>query len=282
MSLKKSRGLVARQRPHKRWHDGRRIARWCVDPIRPVTGSLELHSVVPRFDRHSCRCLAFAKLHCLPSRQRVASTSSVNSKWPVWDVRRRDRVGNSVLRIGSHDPVLGAQIAKDVVASSNALVNGGTIALFAVSSAVVTMPARRLTPSKVIIVGAIIAVASSGLLAVSALFQSLIVYTVAQAGSGMAYSLLLLAGLSLITAHAPVTHRGGTLSALFLVAYLAQAVVALALGKVATTAGLPLAVDIGVSVMVTLATVKVLLEIVRAKSMIKKTEHARQRRPRTR
>jgi hypothetical protein len=93
--------------------------------------------------------------------------------------------------------------------------------------------------------------------------HSLVFYTVAQVGSGMAYSLLLLGGLSLINAAAPVTHRGATLSALFLVAYLAQAVVALLLGKIATWSGLSSAVDLGVAMVATLALVTLLLDAVR-------------------
>ncbi|WP_160003369.1 MFS transporter [Rhizobium sp. 18055] len=168
--------------------------------------------------------------------------------------------------LGAMTLSLGAQIARDVVASSNALVNGGTIALFAIASAAATIPARRLSPSPVMLVGAAIAVASSALLTASAYAHSLALYAVAQAGSGMAYSLLLLGGLSLLTARAPVTHRGATLSALFLVAYLAQAVVALLLGKVATSASLAAAVDIGVALVATLAVVTILLDRIRARS----------------
>lgn len=170
--------------------------------------------------------------------------------------------------LGAMTLSLGAQIARDVVASTNALVNGGTIALFAIASAAATIPARKFTPSRVMLVGAAIAVSSSGLLTASAYTHSLALYAVAQAGSGMAYSLLLLGGLSLLTAHAPVTHRGATLSALFLVAYLAQAVVALLLGKVATSGSLALAVDIGVALVATLAVVTILLDLVRSRSII--------------
>ncbi len=165
--------------------------------------------------------------------------------------------------LGAMTLSLGAQVARDVIASQNALVNGGTIALFAISSAVATIPARGVKPSKVMLAGGAIAIVSSGLLALAAVLHSLVFYTVAQIGSGMAYSLLLLGGLSLINAAAPVTHRGATLSALFLVAYLAQAVVALLLGKIATWASLSSAVDLGVATVATLALVTLLLDAVR-------------------
>ena len=165
--------------------------------------------------------------------------------------------------LGAMTLSLGAQVARDVIASQNALVNGGTIALFAISSAIATIPARGAKPSRVMLVGSATAILSSGLLALAAILHSLVFYTVAQIGSGMAYSLLLLGGLSLINAAAPVTHRGATLSALFLVAYLAQAVVALLLGKIATWASLSSAVDLGVATVATLALITLLLDAVR-------------------
>lgn len=138
---------------------------------------------------------------------------------------------------------LGAQVARDVVASSNALVNGGTIAVFVAFSGLAAIVARRFKAGTVIYAGAISAVASSALLAAAASRQSLPLYALEQGGSGIAYSLLLLSGLSLSSAAAPVTHRGATLSALLLVAYLAQALSALTLGRIATAANIAVAVD---------------------------------------
>jgi MFS family permease len=169
--------------------------------------------------------------------------------------------------LGAMTLSLGAQVARDVVASSNALVNGGTIALFAIVSGVAAILARNHSPTRVMVVGAAAAIVSSALLAVASLFHSLALYTVAQAGSGAAYSLLLLSGLSLITTAAPVTHRGATLSALFLVAYLAQATVALSLGRIATVSGLPTTIDIGVALVSALAMIALLLDTVRRKAM---------------
>jgi MFS family permease len=174
--------------------------------------------------------------------------------------------------LGAMTLSLGAQVAREIVASSNALVNGGTIALFAFFSAVAAILARGQSPSRVMFFGAGSAVASSALLAVAASWHSLPFYALAQVGSGMAYSLLLLSGLSLINAAAPVTHRGATLSALFLVAYLAQAVAALSLGKIATNANLAVAVDVGVVVVVALALSSLVLDAVRKAVDMKKAK----------
>ncbi|MFK0332843.1 MFS transporter [Rhizobium sp. NPDC090275] len=176
--------------------------------------------------------------------------------------------------LGAMTLSLGAQIAHDVVASSNALVNGGTIALFATASALATVPARKLAAGRVILAGGVTAIVSSALLALAAIEHSLTIYMLAQLGAGAAYSWLLLGGLSLINAHLPVTHRAATLSALFLVAYLAQAVVALSLGRIATFYGLTTAVDIGVATIAVLALVTLLLDLVRQKTFLKQSRKA--------
>ena len=54
--------------------------------------------------------------------------------------------------------------------------------------------------------------------------------------------------LEVITGAAPAHHRGGVLSALYLLAYLSMGSVALVLGAVATARGLALAVDLGAGV----------------------------------
>ncbi len=176
--------------------------------------------------------------------------------------------------LGAMTLSLGAQIAHDVVASSNALVNGGTIALFATASALATVPARKLAAGRIILAGGVTAIVSSALLALAAIEHSLTIYMLAQLGAGAAYSWLLLGGLSLINAHLPVTHRAATLSALFLVAYLAQAVVALSLGRIATFYGLTTAVDIGVATIAVLALVTLLLDLVRQKTFLKQSRKA--------
>ena len=65
------------------------------------------------------------------------------------------------------------------------------------------------------------------------------------ATAGAGYSLLFLGGLRLSNTSGSSRHRGGMLSALYLVGYLSMAAVALALGAVATSWGLKLAVDLG-------------------------------------
>jgi len=68
--------------------------------------------------------------------------------------------------------------------------------------------------------------------------------------AGGAYSLLFVGGLQVMSEAAPAHHRGGILSALYLLGYLSMGALALLLGAIATTYGLGLAVGLGAAVIV--------------------------------
>lgn len=159
---------------------------------------------------------------------------------------------------------LGAQIAHDVIGSPNAMVNGAVIALFAFVGGAVAIPARGLKSRVTILIGGCSSVAAVGFLALSAQEHSLGLFTTSLVFGGIAYSLLFAGGLGLLNANAPAHHRGGTLSALFLVAYLAQGVAALVLGKIATVYGLEFAIDIGSLIVAALSIAAILLAILYA------------------
>jgi hypothetical protein len=67
--------------------------------------------------------------------------------------------------------------------------------------------------------------------------RDLLIYLLATAAAGGAYSLLFVGGLQVISAAALVHHRGGTLSALYLLGYLSMGALALVLGVIATARG---------------------------------------------
>ena len=140
---------------------------------------------------------------------------------------------------------LGGQVGHDLIHSSNALINGAALSLFAITSGVVGISARGLRPRPAMLLGAIASVASMGLLALSVAWQELSIFVASTAIAGIGYSLLVLGGLALIGGAVPASHRGGVLSALYLFAYLSMGIVALGLGVVATERGLGLAVDLG-------------------------------------
>src|ERR1700736_6574189 len=110
--------------------------------------------------------------------------------------------------------------------------------------------ARTLSPRVALIVGALVSCLAMVLLILAVNFRDLVVYLLATAGAGAAYSLLFVGGLQVISAAAPERHRGGILSALYLLAYLSMGVLALVLGAVATSRGLGLAVDLGAAAII--------------------------------
>ncbi|MFJ2363769.1 MFS transporter [Pseudomonas sp. NPDC087697] len=167
---------------------------------------------------------------------------------------------------------LGGQVARDVIGSPNALVNGAVLALFAVTSALSGAVARRLRPRLSMILGSIASAVGMALLALSVVWHALWLYLAANAMTGVGYGLLFLGGLALLNCATPAQHRGGVFSALFLFAYLSLGVVALGLGIVATHAGLSLAVDLGAGVIALLSlTAITLLVAQRKKSFLTET-----------
>jgi len=142
---------------------------------------------------------------------------------------------------------LGGQIARDLIGSPNALVNGAVLALFAVTTGATAVIARRLPGPVAVRWGGLVAAVSLALLLLAAAERALVPFLLASGLAGAGYSLLFLGGLTLVNAHAPAAHRAGTLSTIYLVGYLAMGATALSLGVVATHWGLRLALQIGAS-----------------------------------
>jgi predicted MFS family arabinose efflux permease len=140
---------------------------------------------------------------------------------------------------------LGGQVAHDLMGSSNAFVNGAVLSLFAIVSGATGVFARSLPARLAMVLGALASATGMGLVAVSVALHSLSVFLLATSTAGAGYGLLFLSALAVINVAAPVHHRAGLLSAVYLLAYLSLGAVALILGAVATAKGLGLAVDLG-------------------------------------
>ena len=100
---------------------------------------------------------------------------------------------------------------------------------------------------------AVATAASFTALVLAAAQQSLALFLVFCVLSGVGYSLFFASGLGIVSRFAPEHHRAGTLSAVYLVAYLVQGATALWLGAQATRGGLESAVDVGAPAIVGLA-----------------------------
>jgi predicted MFS family arabinose efflux permease len=143
---------------------------------------------------------------------------------------------------------LGSQVARDLVGSPNALVNGAALSLFAIASAVVGIGARSLQPQAAMTGGAVASALGMAMLAAAVAHHHLPVFLAATAMSGAGYSLLFFGGLQTINSAAPAEHRGGVLSAIYLLAYVSLGAVSLLLGAVATAHGLGFAMNLGAGV----------------------------------
>jgi hypothetical protein len=97
--------------------------------------------------------------------------------------------------------------------------------------------ARTLSPRTALIAGALVSGLARVPLIVAVNFCDLLIYLLATATAGGAYSLLSVGRLQVINASAPERNRGGILAALYLPSYLSMGALALVLGAVATARG---------------------------------------------
>jgi predicted MFS family arabinose efflux permease len=156
---------------------------------------------------------------------------------------------------------LGGQVAHDLVGSPNAFVNGAVLSLFAIVSGVVGIVAKSFRALVAMVLGALASAMGMGLLALSVALHDLPIFLLATATAGAGYSLLFLSAIEVINAAAPAHHRGGVLSAVYLLAYLSISTVALVLGVVATARGLRLAVELGAGAIAVLSLATLVLAI---------------------
>nr|WP_278254721.1 MFS transporter [Paraburkholderia hospita] len=154
---------------------------------------------------------------------------------------------------------LGAQIAKQVVGSSNAFVNGAAISLFAICNGAITICAGNVGVKRNIALGTTSSVAGLLLLMLAAHDRSLAMFLGSSTFMGIAYSMQFRGGLSLLVEAMPVEQRGATVSAIYLIAYLFQGTVALSLGVLATAHGLSTAVYTGAPAVAALSLAGLLL-----------------------
>ena len=115
---------------------------------------------------------------------------------------------------------LGGQVEHDLIGSSNALLNGAVMALFPMVLGPVGIVAKTLSSRTALSIGSIASVLAMGLLPLAVARRDLLIYFVATAIAGAAYSLLFVGGLGLINTAGSPHHRGAVFSALYLVGYL--------------------------------------------------------------
>ncbi len=154
---------------------------------------------------------------------------------------------------GSVFLALGAQVARQLIGTENIFIIGLILAIMSATIGVTAIAGRRFPVGGLVAVGAVATLVDIALLEASATTHSLPLFMATTVLGGISYGLLFSGGLGLITTHAPARHRGGTVAAVYLVAYVLQGAIALTLGLVATASGLGTALLLGVIVIGSLA-----------------------------
>lgn len=137
---------------------------------------------------------------------------------------------------------LGAQIAKEFIGNADAFASAAVLAGWALVIIPSSWAGRRLRPRTATVIGG--ALSSVGLLALipAGATTSLLLFLISSLASGSGYGLLFLGGLGIVNEHAPAQRRAGTLSFVYLVAYLVQGLTAVAVGGSATASDITVAI----------------------------------------
>jgi MFS family permease len=133
---------------------------------------------------------------------------------------------------------LGAKVAQQLAGSTNALVTGALLSVFAVCIIVFSLLARRMDMWVLVLVGAAGSIAAVWLFVLTGAVHSLLVFVLASACAGAAYAFDYAGGLNVFRSYAAPHHRASMTSGGFLVGYIAQGIGAPALGRVVTDHGL--------------------------------------------
>lgn len=143
---------------------------------------------------------------------------------------------------------LGAKIAQQLAGSTNALVTGALLSVFAACITVFALLARRLAVWTLVVAGGIGSIAAVWLFVITGATHSLVVFLLAAAVAGAAYAFDFAGGLTVFNRYAAPHHRASMVSGGYLVGYLAQGVGAPAIGWVVTGHGLMAGLVIGAAV----------------------------------
>lgn len=133
---------------------------------------------------------------------------------------------------------LGAKIAQQLAGSTNALVTGALLAVFAIFIALTSSYARRIGEWTLIIAGASGSIAAVWLYVVTGAAHSLVIFFVGSAVAGAAYAFNFAGGLMVLNKYAAPHHRASMVSGGYLIGYIAQGAGAPLVGWIVTAHGL--------------------------------------------
>jgi MFS family permease len=133
---------------------------------------------------------------------------------------------------------LGAKIAHQLAGSTNALVTGLLLSVFAACITLNALVARRLDRWILVMVGAGGSVLAVWLFVLTGAAHSLVLFFLASACAGAAYAFDFAGGLTVLSRYAAPHHRASMVSGGYLVGYVSQGIGAPFLGWVVTSHGL--------------------------------------------
>ncbi|TIH39451.1 MFS transporter [Subtercola vilae] len=157
---------------------------------------------------------------------------------------------------------LGASIARDLTGTTNLLAVGGLLAVSAVMIGLTALVLQRIHSHVAVILGAVLSLAGLALLELTAGSGSLVLFLLWCIVGGAGYSLAFMGGLALVNKTSEPRHRGATLSGVYLVSYLFQALTAVGAGLIATSLTLTVSVDVVSPIVGVLALVVGVLAVV--------------------
>ena len=144
----------------------------------------------------------------------------------------------SAFLLGAVVLALGAKIAAQLAGSTNALVTGALLAIFAVCISLGSLLARRHGEWTLIAIGAIASIAAVWLYVATGAAHSLVLFFLGSAIAGGAYAFNFAGGLTVFSKYAAAHHRASTTSGGYLIGYALQGIGAPVLGWVVTGHGL--------------------------------------------
>jgi MFS family permease len=133
---------------------------------------------------------------------------------------------------------LGAKIAQQLAGSTNALVTGALLAVFAACVTLFALLARRIHVWLLVVLGAAGSLGAVWLFVLTGAVHSLGIFFLASAVAGAAYAFDFAGGLMVFSRYAAPHHRASMVSGGYLAGYAAQGIGAPALGAVVTAHGL--------------------------------------------
>lgn len=133
---------------------------------------------------------------------------------------------------------LGAKIAQQLAGSTNTLVTGALLSVFAACVTFFALLARRVDVWLLVVLGGALSLVAVWLFVLTGALHSPAVFFLASACAGAAYAFDFAGGLTVFNRYAAPHHRASMASGGYLVGYLAQGIGAPALGVVVTAHGL--------------------------------------------